>query len=184
MTYVADSIVSDDWGCTDKWPASQSLRSQLVLRNRFTLGIVHKIGIFCRSCIECCQKQENITNIYKARFSWLQTVQGLSKFSRFVSRLNDCKAFRVSIFDVKKCSGGGQLRWSRRQWFLSCSMNTKLASLSVQFVFNFISINATFFIGFISLVGQLVSLTVSVFFSESIIHILGIISLFKKCVRL
>ena len=27
-------------------------------------------------------------------------------------------ASRVSIFDVKKCSGGGQLRLSRRQWFL------------------------------------------------------------------
>ena len=47
----------------------------------------------------------------------IATVQGLSKFSRFVLRINDCEAFRVSIFDVKKCSGGGQLRWSRRQWF-------------------------------------------------------------------
>ena len=47
----------------------------------------------------------------------ITTVQGLSKLSRFVFRINDCKASRVSIFDVKKCSGGGQLQWSRRQWF-------------------------------------------------------------------
>ena len=32
-------------------------------------------------------------------------VQGLSKLSRFASRINDRKASRVSIFDVKKCSG-------------------------------------------------------------------------------
>ena len=44
-------------------------------------------------------------------------VQGLSKLSRFASRINDRKASRVSIFDVKKCSGVGQLRWSRRQGF-------------------------------------------------------------------
>ena len=64
---------------------------------------------------ETCLKQETLGIFTKHD---LVDCQGLSKLSRFVLRLNDCKASRVSIFDMKKCSGGDQLRWSRRQWFV------------------------------------------------------------------